>query len=164
MNLSKIEPGDSRRVNVFIECVKGSRDFCEYNQKAEVFVLKKVLRYPFPGCYGFVPRTHHIDAELLDVLVLTTDPLQQGIIAQAKPIGIIRLKNKLIDDIIIAVSLADKTFEKVSDLLSLEDKVIKELKGFLEELKGMEVENVFGAEHARRAVEHAIELYKREFE
>jgi len=164
MNISKIEPGDARRINVFVECVKGSKDFCEYDNKSGAFVLKKVLDSPFPGCYGFIPRTHHIDAEPLDVLVLINESLEQGIIIQARPIGIVRLKNKLIDDILIAVSAMDKEFEKVNDLLKLEDKTIKEIEGFLVEFKNMEVEDIFGVDHARRSVEHAIELYKREFE
>jgi len=164
MNISKMEPGDARRINVFIECIKGTKNFCKYDDKSGVFVLKKVLNSPFPGCYGFVPRTHHIDAEPLDVLVLTTDPLEEGIIIQAKPIGIVRLRNKLIDDILIAVSVMDKEFENVNDLLKFGDNKIKEIEGFLEDFKNMKVENVFGVEHARRSVEHAIELYKREFE
>lgn len=164
MNISKVEPGDARIINVFIECTKGSKNFCEYDNKSGIFILKKVLNSPFPDCYGFVPRTHHIDAEPLDVLVLTNGPLEQGIVIQAKPIGIVRLKNKLIDDILIAVSLMDKEFEKVNDLLKLEDKTIREIEGFLEDFKNMKVENIFGVEHARRSVEHAIELYKREFE
>ena len=105
----------------------------------------------------------HIDAEPLDVLVLTSEPLQQGIVLQARPIGIVRLKNKIIDDILIAVSLADKRFEKLFDLTKLPKNTLEKIKQFLEEFKNMEVENIFDSEHAKRSVEHAIELYKREF-
>ena len=58
MDISKLEPGYANKINVFIECLKDSKDFCEYDKKTEGFILKKVLKYPFPGCYGFVPRTH----------------------------------------------------------------------------------------------------------
>jgi len=163
MDILKLEPGDVNRINVFIECLKDSRDFCKYDKKTEGFVLKKVLKSSFPGCYGFVPKTHHIDAEPLDVIVLTSSPLQQGIVLQARPIGIVRLKNKIIDDILIAVSLADKKFEKLFDLTKLQKNILAKIKNFLEEFKNMEVENIFDAEHAKRSVEHAIELYKKEF-
>ena len=163
MDISKLEPGYSHKINVFIECLKDSKDFCKYDKKTQGFVLKGVLKTPFPGCYGFVPKTHHIDAEPLDVLVLTSDPLQQGIVLEARPIGIVRLKNKIVDDILIAVSLADKKFENLFDLSKLSKTSLERIKQFLEEFKNMEVENIFDAEHAKRSVEHAIGLYKKEF-
>lgn len=155
-----MEPGSPNRINVLITSEKGSRDFCEFDETSEAFILKKVLPDSFPGFYGFIPRTHHIDAEPLDVLVLTTEPLKQGIVVQAKPIGIIRLRGKIPDDILIAVLASDQT----KDLLSLEKEEIEKIKNFLEVLKQKEVEDTFGASHAMKSVERAIELYKREFE
>jgi inorganic pyrophosphatase len=164
MNISKIEPGLPNKVNILITSEKDSRDFCEYDEKSETFVLKKVLSDPFPGGYGFIPKTHHTDGEPLDVIILATEPVRQGIVVQARPIGLIRLRGKIPDDVLIAVLLTDKAFEKTQDLLSLNKEELDKLKNFLEELKEKEVEQVFGADHARKTVEHAIELYKREFE
>jgi len=164
MDINKLEPGLPNKINVLITSEKDSRDYCELDEKSETFILKKVLSKPFPGFYGFIPRTHHIDAEPLDVLVLTSEPIKQGIVIQARPIGLIRLRGNVPDDVLIAVLLADKNFENTQNLLSLEKEEIESLKDFLEELKGKEVEGIFEASHARKSVEHAIELYKREFE
>ena len=160
MKINKMEQGSPNKKNVLITSEKGSRDFCEFNEDSDAFVLKKVLSNSFPAYYGFIPKTHHIDAEPLDVLVLTNEPLRQGIVVQARPIGLIRLRGKIPDDILIAVLLT----EQPKDLLNLEREEIEKLKNFLEELKEKEVEDVFGTSHAMKSVEKAIELYRREFE
>jgi inorganic pyrophosphatase len=160
MEINKVETSSPNKVNVLITSEKNSKDFCEYDEQSETFMLIKVLSNPFPAYYGFIPKTHHIDGEPLDVLVLTDELLRQGIIIQARPVGLIRLRGKIPDDILIAVLSSEAT----KDLLSLEREEIEKLKNFLEELKKKEVENVFGSEHAMRSVEKAIELYRREFE
>jgi inorganic pyrophosphatase len=160
MEINKIEPGLPNKINILITSEKGSRDLCDFDSESEAFVLKKVLSNPFPAFYGFIPKTHHIDAEPLDVLLLTNEPIRQGIVVQARPIGLIRLRGKIPDDILVAVLPA----EQPKDLLSLEREELEKLKSFLEELKEKEVENVFGLSHAMKSVEKAIELYKREFE
>jgi len=161
MDISKLEPGNKDKINVFIECLKGSKDFYRYDQKVGIFVLKKVLKSPFPGCYGFIPKTHHIDAKPLDVIVLTKEDLEQGIVLEAKPIGVIRLKNEVWDDILIAVSTKDKIFEKVHDITEVPKNVLENLKSFLEEFKEKSVEKIFEVHHAKKSIEHAIEFFKK---
>ncbi len=162
MDISKIEPGNKDVVNVFITCVKGSKDFYEYDKKTETFILKKVLDIPFPGAYGFIPKTHHIDAKVLDTLVLVSSQVQQGVVLPSRPIGIIRLKGNIPDDVLIAVSISDKNFEQIDDISQIEN--LNNLKEFLEKFKESEVEYVFDAEHAKKSIEIAINLYKKEFE
>lgn len=163
MEVKKLEPGMPNCVNILITSEKGSRDFCSFDLKSESFILKKVLSKPFPGSYGFIPKTH-MDAEPLFVIVLASEPIDQGIVVQARPIGLIRLRGEIPKDVLIAVLTKDSDFEETQDLLSINKEELDELKNFLEELSGKEVEDVFGAKHARKAVEHAIELYRREFE
>lgn len=162
MDISKIEPGSRDVVNVFITCIKGSKDFYEYDDETDNFVLKKVLNASFPGVYGFIPRTHHIDAEPLDTLILISDQIQQGIVLPARPIGVIRLRSDVPDDILVAVPISDDAFKNVNDVSKISN--LDEIKKFLEAFKGLKVEDVFGSEHAKRSIETAINLYKREFE
>ena len=162
MDITKIESGDRNIVNVFIECMKGSKDFCEYDSDADTFMMRKILNIPFPGAYGFIPRTHHIDAEPLDVLVLVSNGVQEGVVLPAKPIGVIRLKGNIPDDVLIAVPASDKNFEKINDISQINN--LEDIKKFLEDFKGSKVEFVFDSEHAKRSVETAINLYKKEFE
>ena len=164
MDVKKLEPGLSDKINVFITSEKGSRNYCEFDEKSETFILKKVLSQPFPGSYGFIPKTHHIDAEPLDAIVLTIEKIEQGIVVQVRPIGLIRLRGRIPDDILITVLINDKMLEKMQDLLTLNEEELDELKNFLEELKGKEFQEVFGASHAKKSFERAVELYKREFE
>jgi inorganic pyrophosphatase len=163
MDISKIEPGDMDVVNVFMESEKGSKSYYKYDSKTGMFNLKKVLKSQFPGSLGFIPKTHHVDGELLDVLVLASDSMEQGIVVQARPIGLIRMRSEIPDDILIAASVADSDFEKITDLSKIDESTLKSLKEFLEEFKGMKVENVFDSEHAKKAVRKSIELYQKEF-
>ena len=164
MEINKLEPGLPNKVNVLITSEKDSKDFCEYDEQSETFLLIRVLENTFPGFYGIIPRTHHVDGEPLDVLILTNEPLKQGIVVQARPIGLIRLRGKVPDDILITVLVTDRAFEKTQDLLSLNKEELDKLKNFLEELKEKETEQVLGSAHAKKSVERAIELYKEEFE
>jgi len=164
MELNKPQQEDINRINVLITSEKNSRDFCEYDEESEAFVLRRVLTNAFPYFYGFVPKTHYNDGEPLDVMVLTNEPLKQGIIVHVRPIGLIRLRGKIPDDILIAVLLTDRNFEKTQDLLSLDENEIERLKSFLAELKEKKFEDILGAAHARKAVKLSIELYRREFE
>ncbi|NIO44232.1 MAG: hypothetical protein GTN36_01595 [Candidatus Aenigmarchaeota archaeon] len=159
MDISKIEPGGTEGVNVFINCIKGTKDFYEYDNKTETFILKKVLEVPFPGGYGFIPKTHHIDARPLDVLVLTSNQIEQGIVVPAKPIGVIRLKGNVPDDVLIAVPISDKSFDQINNITQIEN--LEQLKNFLEIFKESKVEYVFDVEHAKKSIETAINLYKR---
>ena len=107
MDISRVEPGNEETVNVFTETEKGSKSYYKYDQNSGMFTLKKVLKSAFPGSFGFVPRTHHVDGEAMDVLILVSDSIQQGIIVQARPIGLIRMKGEVPDEVLIAVSLAE---------------------------------------------------------
>lgn len=164
MDISKLEPGNKEKINVFLQSVKGSKDFYEYDEKSQIFILRKTLNVEFPGNYGIVPKTHHVDAEPLEVLVLTDRSLQQGTVVEVRPIGIIRLKGQIHDDILIGLAVEDKKHENIKDLSQLQNALIKKLKDFLEEFKNLEIENTFDSEHAMRAVEHSIELYKKQFD
>ena len=161
MDISKIEPGNRETVNVFIECMKNTKDLYEYDVETETFILKKVLDITFPGAYGFIPQTHHVDAKPLDVLVLSSDQVQQGIVLPSRPIGVIRLKGNIPDDVLIAVPISDKSFERINDITKINN--LESIKNFLEGFKNLKVEFVFNAEHARRSVDIAINLYKKEF-
>ena len=164
MEINKLSPGSSDRINVVIMSEKGTKNYCEYDEKSETFMLKKVLHQPFPGFYGIIPQTHHVDAGPLDAIVLSNEHIDQGIVIQTRPIGLIRLSGNIPDYILITVLIDDKTVEKTQDLLTLDEEELDKLKNFLEDLKGKKVQDIFGADRARKSFERAVELYKKEFE
>lgn len=161
MDISNIGPGNKDVVNVFVESEKGSKSYYKYDRKAGMFKLKKVLKTEFPGSFGFIPKTHHVDAEPLDVLLLASASVEKGIAVEARPIGMVRMKAQIPDDVLVAVLVADSEYEKVKDISSIGEDEMKGLKAFLEEFKEMKVENVFDSEHAKKAVRRSIELYQR---
>jgi inorganic pyrophosphatase len=161
MDISKIGPGNKDLVNVFVESVKGTKSYYKYDKKMDVFVLKKILEVPFPGSYGFIPRTHHIDAKPMDAMIISSDPINKGIIVQAKPIGMIRLRSEIPDDVLIVVAIADMKFEKIKDLSTLNKDILDNLKAFLEQFKELKIENVFDSERAKKAVGRSIELHRK---
>jgi inorganic pyrophosphatase len=164
MDVSKIEPGDEKEANVFIVSEKGSKNFYEYDKQKELFVLKKILKSPFPGCYGYIPKTHHNDANLLDVIIVSSEPMEKGIVTKCRPIGLIRFRAEIPDDVLIAISIADNELKNVKNLSELDDQIKNNINTFLEEFKELKIENIFDSERAKKAINHAIELYKREFD
>jgi inorganic pyrophosphatase len=161
MDISKIGPGNKDLVNVFVESVKGSKSYYKYDKRTGVFVLKKILEIPFPESYGFIPRTHHIDAKSLDAMIISSDPINKGTVVQGKPIGMIRLRSDIPDDVLIVVPIADSEFEKIKDLSTLNKDIQDNLKAFLEKFKELKIENVFDSERAKKAVGRAIELHRK---
>ncbi len=96
--------------------------------------------------------------------MLTDRPLQQGTVLEVRPVGVIRMRGNIPDDVLIAIPVEDKKYERIKDLSQLNEAMIKNLKAFLEEFKNSKVENTFDSERAKRAVERSIGLYKKEFE
>ncbi len=161
MDISKIGPGDKNVVNVFVESVKGSKSYYRYDRKTGIFNLKKIIGIPFPGSYGFIPRTHHIDARPLDAFVMSSDSMEKGTIVQSRPIGMIRLRSEIPDDVLVVVPVADKEFENLTDLSNMNKETLDNLKMFLEQFKELQVENVYDSDRAKKAVGRAIELQRR---
>ena len=94
-------------INVIVEIPKGSMNKFEYDKKHNMMKLDRVLFSPFhyPGDYGIVPQTLSDDGDPLDALVLVTNPTFPGILIEARPIGLLQMKDDdKLDDKIICVS------------------------------------------------------------
>lgn len=78
-------------VHVIIETEKGSRNKFSYDEKLNVFRLKKVLPegMTFPHDFGFVPSTLAEDGDPLDVLILMDEPGCTGCLVECRIIGAI---------------------------------------------------------------------------
>ena len=163
MNLNKIHPGNQEKINVFIVAAKGSKYYYRYDKEAETFFLERVLKNAFPFCFGFVPRTHHVDGKHIEIALLTTEPLEIGTVVSARPVGMVRMKAEIPDDVLIAVSITDHKLSYLNDVSNILKKNLNKIEDFLEEFKDKRFERSFNAVHAKRAVKHAIELYNQEF-
>ncbi|TSC70454.1 MAG: inorganic pyrophosphatase [Parcubacteria group bacterium Gr01-1014_49] len=165
--LHDIDPGTKEEMNVVIEIPKGSHNKYEIDKKTGIIKLDRVLHsaqdYPFD--YGFVPQTLWDDGDALDVVVLTTYPLAPGILAPARPIGIMHMTDGgEADEKIIAVAAGDPRYGSVNDIQDANQHVLKEIAHFFATYKQIQKKEVVvgafeGRDAAFAAYERARKMY-----
>ena len=169
--LHDIDPGTKDAMNVIIEIPKDSHNKYEIDKKTGLIKLDRAnysaAAYPFD--YGFVPQTLWDDGDALDVIVLTTYPLNVGILVVARPVGVLHMVDGgEADEKIIAVPVDDKRWDDVQDIGDVNQHQLKEFVHFFETykvLKGkpapVEINGYEGAEAAKAAFERAREMYNK---
>ena len=159
--------------NVIIEISKGSNNKYEIDKETGLIKLDRAnySAASFPYDYGFAPQTLWEDGDALDVIVLTTYPLQTGILVNVRPVAVIDMVDSGESDFkIIAVPVEDKRWEDVQDLADVNKHSLKEFQHFMEtykQLKGkpapVEIKGVYGKKEAMDAVRKSVEIYKEKF-
>jgi inorganic pyrophosphatase len=167
--LHDIDPGTKEEMNVIIEIPKDSHNKYEIDKKTGLIKLDRAnyssAAYPFD--YGFVPQTLWDDGDALDVVVLTTYPLNVGVLVAARPVGIMSMVDSgEQDDKIIAVPSEDKRWDDVQDIADINPHTLKEIQHFFEtykELKGkgdvVTINGFKGKAEAEAAFEKGRKLY-----
>jgi inorganic pyrophosphatase len=172
MNLwHDIDPGTAEEMNVIVEIPRGSKNKYEIDKKTGLIALDRVMRsaQDFPFDYGFVPKTLWHDGDALDVMILTTYPLQSGILVRVRPVAIMEMVDSGDNDNkILAVPTDDVRWEEVKDLSDVNPHTIKEIEHFYSTYKKLqnkevEVKGFKGKSEAVAAFAEAQELYKKEF-
>ena len=138
INPARITPNDFIAV---IEIEKGSKNKYELDKETGHIILDRILYTSthYPANYGFIPRTYCDDGDPLDVLVLSSEKIHSASLVKCYPIGsITMLDSGKRDEKIIAIPFGDPT-----------------------NLEGKEtvVDDVCGAETAKKTIREAIELY-----
>lgn len=92
MNLvDKIPIGENSPniINCIIEIPKGTSAKYEYNEELNVFQLARCLYSSmiYTASYGFIPQTHALDNDPLDVIVYNNIPIQTGAMVEVIPIA-----------------------------------------------------------------------------
>jgi inorganic pyrophosphatase len=158
-------------INVIVEIPKGSQNKYEYDKKIGIIKLDRVLFSPFyyPGEYGIIPQTYAEDGDPMDALVLVTNPTYPGVLIEARPIGMLRMKDGgEMDDKILCVAKDDPRYENIHDITDMEKHYLKEIAHFFEvykQLEGKKVE-ILGwknASSAKKAVIAGMKLYQKNF-
>ena len=158
-------------MNVIIEIGKGSKNKYEVDKKTGLIKLDRAAHtaQDFPFDYGFVPKSLWHDNDPLDVIVLTTFPLQPGILVEARPVGVMHMiDDGEADDKIIAVPKADPRWDEVKDLSDLNKHTLKEMEHFYSTYKALQnkevkVNGFADVASARAIFEEGLELYNRKF-
>src|SRR5512146_895299 len=78
-----------------IEIPKGSKVKYELDKATGLLAVDRVLysAVHYPANYGFLPQTFCDDGDPLDVLVLGQEPVVPLCIVQARPIGVMRMRD-----------------------------------------------------------------------
>src|SRR6266498_3080295 len=168
-----LSPGEGapRIVNAIIEIPQGSRAKYEIDKDTGLLKLDRVIysSFYYPCNYGFIPQTYGDDKDPLDILVITSQPVQAMCLMQAKVIGVMQMIDSGdADDKIIAVAANDPSVNHYNNIEEIPPHFFDELRHFFEEYKTLENKTVSVEEFGDKAkalqiVEDAIKLYKDTF-
>lgn len=162
-----------KEFNAIIEIPKGSYNKYEIDKETGIIALNRAnySSAPYPFDYGFAPQTLWEDDDALDVIVLTTFPLDPGIMVRVRPVAMMEMTDSgESDDKIIAVPVDDKRWDDTQDINDLNKHSLKEFQHFFEtykQLKGkenpIEVHGYKGKSNAIAAIAKSVELYNNKF-
>jgi len=172
MNLwHDIEAGEPKLINAIIEIAKGSKNKYEIDKKTGLIALDRVSHtsQDFPFDYGFIPQTLWDDNDALDVIVLTTYPLNPGILVRVRPVALMNMiDGGDADDKIIGVPVGDPRWNDVKNLSDLNKHTLKEIEHFYSTYKKLQNKEVKvlgfkDAKDAEKAFERGRKLYQKKF-
>jgi len=168
-----VPPGENapRVVNAIIEIPQGSRAKYEIDKESGLLKLDRVIysSFYYPCNYGFIPQTYGDDKDPLDILVITSLPVQALCLMEAKVVGVMQMVDSGdADDKIIAVALNDPSVRHYNNIEELPRHFFDELRHFFEESKKLENKTVIVEEYgdkttALNIVDEAIKFYKENF-
>jgi inorganic pyrophosphatase len=159
--------------NTIIEISKGSYNKYEIDKETGLIALDRAnyTAAPYPFDYGFAPQTYWEDNDPLDVVVLTTFPLNPGILVAVRPVAVLDMIDDGESDMkIIAVPANDKRWDDVNDLADLNKHSLKEFEHFFQTYKSLkgkpapvETRGYKGKAEAIEIIKKSIVLYKEKF-
>jgi inorganic pyrophosphatase len=156
-----------QEINVLIEIPKSSLVKYEIDKDTGLLVVDRfiytAMGYPFN--YGYLPNTKSKDGDAVDVMVVSTYPVQAGSILPSRVIGMLEMEDEAgIDNKIIAVPTkkVDPFYASIQDLSDLNEATKNLIKHFFENYKDIEpgkwtkVKNFLGKEDAWREIDESM--------
>ncbi|HSC25465.1 MAG TPA: inorganic diphosphatase [Candidatus Babeliales bacterium] len=153
-------------INVLIEIPKSSMVKYEVDKETGMLVVDRfmytAMGYPFN--YGYLPDTQSKDGDPVDVLVISTYPVQAGSVLPSRVIGMLEMEDEAgIDNKIIAVATekVDPFYANVQNLDDLTHATKNLIKHFFEQYKNIEpgkwvkVKNFLDKQHAWQEIEES---------
>jgi inorganic pyrophosphatase len=97
----------------------------------------------YPADYGFIENTLAEDGDEVDVLVLISEPTFSGCLIEARPVGVLQMRDeKGIDNKILAVPAADPMWNHVMDIHEIPPHLLAEIENFFLTYKKLEAKVV----------------------
>ncbi len=132
-------------VEVVVEIPAGSRNKYEYDERAKVMRLDRVLSsavfYNFD--YGFVPGTRADDGDHTDAMVLLAEPTFPGCHVWARPVGGLRMRDDKGDDFkVLCLAVGDSLWDHVERLDQVSPHRLREIEHFFATYKLLEDKRV----------------------
>lgn len=162
----------TEQFTAFIEIKKGGKVKYELDKETGLIQFDRLLHTSmvYPANYGFIPRTLGGDGDPLDVLVLTTEPLDTGVLVDCRPIGmIVMVDDGEMDEKIIAVATGDPFFNNVRCMDDLPKHTFDEMRHFFMRYKELqdketEIRSIEGLEAAEKCIYDSIINYDAEYD
>lgn len=132
-------------VEVIVEVPKGSRNKYEYDHDSGRIKLNRVLysSVHYPADYGYVEGTLAEDGDEVDILVLIEEPTFSGCLLDAKPIGMLLMRDeKGPDNKVLGVMTSDPRWRNVTDIHDVAPHLLNEIENFFLTYKRLEAKVV----------------------
>lgn len=164
----EIGDGAPATFRAVIEIAKGSKVKYELDKATGLLKVDRILysSVMYPANYGFIPRTLGEDGDPLDVLVLMQEPVVPLSLVRARAIGLMPMLDQgQNDEKIICVHLDDPEYRHFQSCDELPSHRMAEVQRFFSDYKLLEhkevrVDEMQGADVARRVVQEALERYR----
>lgn len=133
------------RIEIVVEIPRGSRNKYEFDERAGVFRLDRVLSsavfYNFD--YGFVEGTRAADGDHTDALLVIDEPTFTGCRVWARPIGVLEMRDeKGADYKVLCVAEGDPNQAHIERLDQMRPHRLVEIEHFFETYKLLEDKTV----------------------
>jgi len=151
-------------INCIIEIPKGTSTKYEYDEELNIFKLTRCLytSMTYTGSYGFIPQTHGLDNDPLDVVVYNNIPLQIGTLIEVRPIGTLDMTDNGSKDYKV-VAVPTSHIKEYRTLKDLEPHWVSTTRNFFSHYKDLEnkVVEIDGWLSKAKTKKIIIESYKR---
>ena len=145
-------------VEMVVEIPSGSRNKYEWDERAQVFRLDRVLSsavyYNFD--YGYIAGTRSGDGDQTDALLLIDEPTFPGCHVWARPIGGLEMRDDKGEDFkVLCVAVGDPHQKHLENLEQVEPHRLVEIQHFFDTYKLLEAKetDVLGWHDRERALE-----------
>jgi inorganic pyrophosphatase len=146
MDISKIPIGENPpyEVNVIIEIPHGGAPIkYEIDKASGAMFVDRFLHTSmvYPANYGFIPHTLSDDGDPVDMLVVSSVPVQAGAVVRARPIGVLKMDDEAGSDekiLGVPVDALHPFYENVTSWRDLPGIVTQQIAHFFEHYKDLE--------------------------
>ena len=157
-----------QEINVLIEIPKNSFVKYEIDKETGLLMVDRfmytAMAYPFN--YGYLPNTKAKDGDPVDMMVISTYPVQAGCILPSRVIGMLEMEDEAgIDNKVIAVPTQkiDPFYSNVENITDINQAALMMIKHFFEKYKEIEpgkwvkVKNFLDKEYAWQEIQESRE-------